>query len=110
MSISISKHAIKRYRERLFDYRSSDEAIRQILCEIAQKGKKIRQQPGACDECHEVRHRGITIILLSRAAEQVVVTCLGEDSYRRWVKHKEFLSVFRMGGRSKAQPRERKLG
>lgn len=99
--ITVTNHALKRYRQRLFDYESSDQRVREILKEIATRGKKMREQPASWDECYEVKYRGITIILLSSNQNHTIVTCLGEDRYRRWVKHHEFLAVFRTGHGSK---------
>jgi hypothetical protein len=38
MKITVTKHAIRKYRERLFDFSSSDKQIICTLKEIASKG------------------------------------------------------------------------
>lgn len=89
MTVLVTKHAVKRYRERLFDYSSSDERIKQLLMEISTKGKMICVRPDSQHNCFEVKYRGIFVVLLEKEDGFVVITCLGDTKYRKWVKHKE---------------------
>lgn len=89
MDIRVSKHAIKRYRERLFDFTSSTEKVIRILKEIALQGKRIAVKPACSDDCFEVAYKGISIVLAQRKDRCIVITCLGEPAYRRWIKHQE---------------------
>lgn len=89
MSVLVTKHAIKRYRERLFDYNSSSERIRQLLREIAAKGRPICLRPNTDENCYEIKYRGISVVLLKRKEDVIVITCLGDSKYRNWIKQKE---------------------
>lgn len=92
-NISISKHAIKRYRQRLFNYRSTDEEIKQLLNEIVRKGKRTFLRPSSFGTCIEVEYKGLSIVLLTDKDHSVVITCLGDKTYRKWVKTKETLKL-----------------
>lgn len=89
MVIRVSKHAMKRYRERLFDYTSSTERIRSMLSEIVLRGKQVVAKPASTDDCFEVIFKGISIVLAQRPNECIVITCLGEPAYRKWIKNRE---------------------
>ncbi|HCF50374.1 MAG TPA: hypothetical protein DER60_08835 [Syntrophomonas sp.] len=88
MLIKVTKHAIKRYRERLFDYSSTDKEIISKLKHIAQKGRLIAFKPNDLDNCVEMKHQGISIVAVKQQQELVVITCLGQDNYRKWIKSK----------------------
>lgn len=89
METIVTKHAIKRYRERLFDFNSSDEDISALLADIATKGKKVCSRPNTWDNCAEVVFRGISIVILNNSEGRVVITCLGDKTYRKWIKRKD---------------------
>lgn len=89
MAVLVTKHAIKRYRERLFDYYSSSERITQLLKEIVAKGRPVCLRPNTHDNCFEIKHRGISVVLLKKKDDVIVVTCLGDSKYRNWIKQKE---------------------
>jgi len=89
MNISVTKHAIKRYRQRLFDYSSPNEKIINSLKEIVTKGKRTAQRPSNVGECVEMYYRGISIVLLCVSNEGIIITCLGDKSYRKWVKNQD---------------------
>lgn len=89
MEICITKHAIKRYRERLFDYDSSDKVIRNLLREIASQGKQICLRPNTWDNCFEIKYKGIFIVLLVNDDKAVVLTVLGDRRYRKWIKRND---------------------
>ncbi len=86
MEICVTKHSIQRYRERLFDYSSSDEKIGQFLRKIALQGKLVCLRPNNWNNCFELKHKGISIVLLTSKDKAVVLTCLGDSRYRKWVK------------------------
>ncbi len=89
MSISVTKHAIKRYRERMFDYHSSPEKIKELLIKIAHRGKTVQTRPNNGSNCTEVRYRSISIVLVQSQDESIIITCLGDMRYRKWVKHQD---------------------
>lgn len=89
MNIEITKHAVKRYRERLFDYKSSGQQIKNILAEVALKGKQIRVRLSSVGLCAELRYKGMYIVIIKSETGIVVLTCLGNESYRKWVKHQD---------------------
>lgn len=89
MQVIVTKHAIKRFRERVFQYSSSDKEIYKNLKEIAVRGKFIRNRFSRQRVCLEIRYRGISIVAIEKDNCLIIVTCLGEASYRRWVKVNE---------------------
>lgn len=89
MAVLVTKHAIKRYRERLFDYSSSSERISQVLKEIVAKGRPVCLRPNTHDNCFEIKYRGISVVLLNKKEDLIVITCLGDSKYRNWIKQKE---------------------
>lgn len=89
MKIAVTKHAIKRYRERVFDYTSSEETIVTAIKEIARRGKQICVRPASWKNCFEVKYRGISIVSLMYNHKAVVLTVLGDRSYRKWIKRNE---------------------
>lgn len=101
MDIRVSKHAIKRYRERLFDFTSPTEKIGRILKEIALQGKRVASKPASDEDCFEVTYKGISIVLAQKEDQWIVITCLGEASYRKWIKHQEQNVVY---GRVRHEP------
>lgn len=86
MLIKVTKHAIRRYRERVFDYSASDFEIVKMLAEIASKGTVVCSKPNSLDNCVELKYKGISIVAVKDRGFLVVITCLGESSYRKWVK------------------------
>lgn len=87
MEIIVSKHALSRYRDRLFDYTSSEDDIYNILANIVKKGKQVGLRLSTKRIYIEMKHKGVSIVVTKGKKEIVVVTCLGEDVYRRWAKH-----------------------
>ncbi|MEN6461142.1 MAG: hypothetical protein ABFC94_07225 [Syntrophomonas sp.] len=88
MSIIVTKHAIRRYRERLFSYSLNDNLITNKLKEIASKGTMVATRPNDQNTCCEIKYKGVSIVVVCEHNNRIVLTCLGEDSYRRWVKSK----------------------
>lgn len=93
MQISVTKHAIERYRQRFFDFTKFDAEIEILLKEVARKGKKVERRPVATGECIEVRYQGISVVILNQKDETVIVTCLGDTLYRKWIKNKDKKSI-----------------
>lgn len=87
MDVSVTKHAIKRYRERLFDFKSSDKEIEALLKEIACRGKRVDFRPASLGRCYEVRYQGVAIVVMEDRDRTAIVTCLGSAYYRKWIKH-----------------------
>lgn len=89
MNINVTQHAIKRYRERLFDYSSSKETVSSLLKEIACNGKQICSRPSSCGTCVEIKYKGVSIVAIKDNDTTVITTCLGDFSYRKWIKSKD---------------------
>lgn len=89
METFVTKHAVKRYRERLVDYSASDQAIINRLKEIAARGEHICWRPSDWNNCVEVKYKGISIVMLVTEEKLVVLTCLGTERYRKWLKHQD---------------------
>lgn len=85
MLINVSTHSVEQYRNKMLDFTSSDERIRDILAEIIRKGAKIHNRPQAC----EIKYRKLSVVAKIFPNEIVVVTFLGDERYRSWYrKHK----------------------
>lgn len=95
MRIKVTKHAIERYRERLCDYSSSNEQIIKVLSEIACKGRGIATRPSAYGQCMEIKCKGISIVLALNGDNAAILTCLGDNAYRKWVKHQSLPGFIR---------------
>jgi len=87
MDVLVTKHAIHRFRERLFDYSSSEKEIEIQLIKVAEEGKQVYDRPSSSKECFEVKYKDLSIVLVKKRQHIVVLTCLGNSSYRKWVKH-----------------------
>ncbi len=88
--IEVTKHAIARYRERLFDFSSSEGKIKKHLMKVARQGKPVNSSPNIGGRCAEVRYQGIAVVVVYHADSVVVITtCLGDRRYRQWVKAQE---------------------
>lgn len=86
--IKVTKHAIKRYRERLFNYSSSNEEIIHTLARIAKLGKIVCFKPNDLENCIEIKYNGISVVAVKQEQDLIIITCLGEDKYRKWIKSK----------------------
>lgn len=90
MEIEVTKHAVKRYRDRMFDHTSSKEAIIKYLEEIARKGTRIQTRLGKWGRCVEVKYQGVSIVVVLQTDKTVVITCLGSTNYRKWIKRQGY--------------------
>lgn len=88
MLVKVTKHAVKRYRERLFDYMATDTEIINRIIGIATKGDLICSKPNQINNCMEIKYKGVSIVVIQDQTDLVVITCLGEANYRRWIKSK----------------------
>lgn len=86
MEIIVTAHAAARYRERVFDYISSDETIARILKNVVQKGDQLSVKPSSRGLCVEIRYRGISVVAVQEQKRVTIITCLGDKTYRSWVK------------------------
>lgn len=94
MDTYVTKHAIQRYRERLFDFKSSDEVIKNILKKIACRGKRVDLRPATFGSCYEVIYKEVSIVLvIEDQSNAAIITCLGNAHYRKWVKHQDMLKI-----------------
>ncbi|CFX46787.1 Uncharacterized [Syntrophomonas zehnderi OL-4] len=89
MNIVVTKHAIKRYRQRMFDYYTPNENIVKLLQNIVRYGKKVYFRPSSRGYCFEVTHKGISVVVIYETKGVTIITCLGDKTYRNWVKNKE---------------------
>jgi len=94
MDIYVTTHAVKRYRERMFDYISSDEKIANLLKNAAQRGKQVYVRPSNRGYCIELKYKGISVVVVHECARATVITCLGDSIYRNWVKKKENQNIY----------------
>ncbi len=97
MDIVITKHAIIRYRERLFDFNSSEQEVIKFLKDVAIKGKLVCIKPNDYDNCTEVRYQGISVVLIRECGRVFVITCLGDLRYRKWIKKQKPLQIPKSG-------------
>lgn len=97
MKIKVTKHAIERYRERTFNQYLNDQEVERILRDIASSGKQVRSRFIGSGNCMEVMGKGIFIVLVHEGNLATVITCLGDEKYRRWVKSQD--SFLRLPGR-----------
>ena len=97
MDIFVTRHAIERYRQRLFDFKASDESISEILREIALKGKAISIRRNNSNNCLEKKYKGVSIVSIHNHKKIVVITCLGEVAYRNWVKSNNIVPPISLG-------------
>lgn len=88
MPVIVTKHAIKRYRERLFNYSLNDNDVADKLKEIADKGAKVGNRLYCQNTCFEIKYQGVSIVVIYESECKIVLTCLGEGAYRRWIKTK----------------------
>lgn len=86
MEIYVSKHAIQRYRERLFDFHSAQETIESILSEAAIKGSRIFVRPSDHGGVFEIKFRNFYLVINDGKNKLTVITCLGDKRYRKWLK------------------------
>lgn len=84
MDIIVTTHAVERYRERLFDYKSSDERIVKTLEEAARRGKTVAIRPHSDKTCSEVKYHGLAIVQIDQGDIVLVITCLGDERFRKW--------------------------
>jgi len=73
MQIHVTKYAVKRYRERLFDYSSSDKTITCIIEDIAKRRKVVGNRLHNRNTCREIRYRGIFIVTVDERDSRIVI-------------------------------------
>lgn len=95
MVVQVTRHAIKRYRERMFDYSSSEESIKVVLIQAALQGKRVQMRPSAWGKCVETKYNGFSVVLNYHDDQITVVTCLGGKCYRKWIKSQDSYSRVR---------------
>ncbi|MCR4441941.1 MAG: hypothetical protein NUV48_07275 [Peptococcaceae bacterium] len=87
----VSNHAITQYAKKMFLGKEvSRETIRQILAEIVVKGQRVCQRPSR-DGCSnfEVKYKGLSVNASFEPDRVIVVTFLGDRTYRGWAREKE---------------------
>lgn len=97
MVLHVTKHAIIRYRERTCDYSSTDKVIVGMLKRIVSKGYGAVVKSGVCEKYLEVGYKDISIVLVINGNHATVLTCLGNDRYRKWIKQQSHRNY--LGGR-----------
>lgn len=90
MDVVVSRHAIKRYRKRTFDFDQSDKEIEAMLARVVRKGEILSRRPG---DVWELRYRDIYVVadIDDESNKATVITCLGDRIYRGWAKKKEIM-------------------
>lgn len=96
--MKVTKHAIKRYRQRV-QHDVSDELAETMLLEIARKGKVVNKKINAQNAMEleiYVTYKGVEILIIKNLKEKkyYIITCLGDSQLRKWYK-KQKLDVFR---------------
>lgn len=90
MLVSVTKHAIERYRLRMFDDKSKDKDIERLLIEACVKGKvshtNPRSTPGKTVFTIIYNDFGILVSKDLKTKERSVVTFLGDTEYMKWYK------------------------
>ncbi len=94
MEIVVTKHAINRYRQRMFDYITPDKKIDTLLKNVARNGKQVYLRPSSHGHCIEVQYNDISVVILNESTGITVMTCLGDHTYRKWVKNKENQNIY----------------
>jgi len=94
MELHVTTHAVKRYRERMCDYSSTDKQIVDMLKRIARRGIVASAKSGS-GGCLEVGYQGISIVLGKDGKHATVITCLGDASYRQWSKRQSLRNLLR---------------
>lgn len=86
MRVTVSRHAIKRCRDRVPRMADASEVeIKKTLAEVIRKGKRLKKRPTIKGSAHEYVFRGIYAVGVTCGNSTVVVTCYGDDVYRRWL-------------------------
>jgi len=80
--IIIREHAIEQFRNKMFDFSKSNNDVESILIEVAKKGKKVNNRPGAL----EIQYRDLSIVAKKEGDKTVVITFLGDSRYRAWYR------------------------
>jgi len=88
MEIVVTIHALNRYRERMFDFTSTDEKIINRIKDIVCQGEQVFVRPSAHNNCREIQYRGVSVVIIQERHKIFVITCLGSRHYRKWFKEK----------------------
>lgn len=96
--MNVTKHAIKRYKQRV-QHDISDELAEKMLLEIAKKGKITNKRINAQNIMEleiYVAYKGVEILLIKNleSKKHYIITCLGDSKLRGWYR-KQKLDVFR---------------
>ena len=77
MDVVVSRHAIKRYRKRTFDFSQSDKEVEAMLARVVRKGEILSRRPG---DVWELRYRDIYVVadIDDESNKATVITCLGD--------------------------------
>lgn len=88
MEVTITKHAVQRYRDRSGRKVNSENEAIGMLRAAAKYGKRVAYRPG---NAFEVSYQGLHIITVDHESQITVVTCLGSARYRNWSHRKEIV-------------------
>jgi len=78
----------------MFDFRSPDKHIIELLIKVVRQGTFVKNRPG---NCKEIFGKGIFLVVLTEGDQLHVVTCLGDIRYLKWIRkegaNKKYLQI-----------------
>lgn len=86
MQVAVSKHAIERCRDRVPRMMcASDTEIEEFLTEVVLRGTRLGRRPSLEGRAYEYEYQGLYVIGVINKGRTTVVTCYGDESYRKWL-------------------------
>lgn len=93
--VVVTGHAVRQYRRRVLCWERVELQTQKIvekLSLIVRAGKRVSRLPG--NSVWQYEHRGIYLAVAHRGPVKVVLTCLGDKTYRTWYRRKHKRKVF----------------
>ena len=84
--VVVKNHAIDQFRKKTRNFDMKPNEIENYLMEIAQKGDRKHRRPAKCGIAYEVEYDDVNIVIIESSDAIVVITCLGDNLYRKWSK------------------------
>lgn len=86
MKVKVTEHAVERYRQRTMRVDMADNEVTGNLIAAALRGKQVAKRAG---NAWEVEYQKLTVIVIYEKDLIIVVSCLGDKKYRRWIQRQE---------------------
>lgn len=64
---------------------ASDVEIKNALAEVVLKGSKLRRRPSLEGRAYEYEYCGLYVVGVTCRGHTTVVTCYGDETYRKWL-------------------------